>query len=547
VKDKGKLMAVKNRKLSPLWVYTGFGVAFGLLFPLITTLIEILLLRIPVSFSAFLQVQKENPLLWVIDSAPLFLGIVAWFAGTREQKLQAQTNSLEDLVESRSHEVIRQKLFYEALFLNTPIAVVTLDKDHNILSVNPAFQDLFGYRQAEIMGKNLDALVANPAKPEETTEITKEVLSGNGIHVFGSRMQKDGQLVDVEIFGEPIQVNGSLIGALGLYRDITVEKQAKESLAASEERFRRMFIDSPVALRMEDLSKVKTWIDGKSEDVRTNFKEYLNSHPEEVVKLYSLIEIVDFNSAALQLLNAESKEELQGKLYSILSKESRSEAIEVICSLLEGTTSLERELIYTRLDGKKIYTITKLSIMPGFEKTWERILFSNLDISVRKMVEERLSYISLHDIMTAVYNRAFFEEEIARYEKSRVRPISILVMDMDNLKVINDKQGHQVGDMSLQYIANIIQSSFREEDVIARIGGDEFAVLLPGVRPEMAENAKGRILNGIEKFNKANSTSAPLSLSIGCATANQNESLQEAFKFADKAMYDEKKAKKNIK
>jgi diguanylate cyclase (GGDEF)-like protein/PAS domain S-box-containing protein len=540
-------MAFKNRKLSPLWVYTGFGVAFGLLFPLITTLIEILLLRIPVSFSAFLQVQKENPLLWVIDSAPLFLGIVAWFAGTREQKLQAQTNSLEDLVESRSHEVIRQKLFYEALFLNTPIAVVTLDKDHNILSVNPAFQDLFGYRQAEIMGKNLDALVANPAKPEETTEITKEVLSGNGIHVFGSRMQKDGQLVDVEIFGEPIQVNGSLIGALGLYRDITVEKQAKESLAASEERFRRMFIDSPVALRMEDLSKVKTWIDGKSEDVRTNFKEYLNSHPEEVVKLYSLIEIVDFNSAALQLLNAESKEELQGKLYSILSKESRSEAIEVICSLLEGTTSLERELIYTRLDGKKIYTITKLSIMPGFEKTWERILFSNLDISVRKMVEERLSYISLHDIMTAVYNRAFFEEEIARYEKSRVRPISILVMDMDNLKVINDKQGHQVGDMSLQYIANIIQSSFREEDVIARIGGDEFAVLLPGVRPEMAENAKGRILNGIEKFNKANSTSAPLSLSIGCATANQNESLQEAFKFADKAMYDEKKAKKNIK
>jgi diguanylate cyclase (GGDEF)-like protein/PAS domain S-box-containing protein len=547
VKDKEKLMAFKNRKLSPLWFYTGFGVAFGLLFPVISALIEIFLRGIPVSFSAFIQVQKENPLLWVIDSAPLFLGIVAWFAGTREQKLQEQANCLEDLVESRSQEVIRQKLFYEALFLNTPIAVVTLDKDHNILSVNPAFQKLFGYRQAEIMGKNLDALVANPAMPEETTAITKEVLSGKGVHVFGSRKRKDGQLVEVEIFGEPIQVNGSLIGALGLYRDITVEKQAKESLAASEERFRRMFTDSPVALRMEDLSKVKTWVDGKSEDVRVNFREYLNSHPEEVVKLYSLIEIIDFNSAALQLLNAVSKEELQGKLYSILSKESRSEAIEIICSLMEGTTSLERELIYTRLDGKKIYTITKLSVLHGYEKTWERVLFSNVDISVRKMVEERLSYISLHDIMTAVYNRAFFEEEIARYEKSRVRPISILVMDMDNLKVINDKQGHQAGDFALQYIANIIQSSFREEDVTARIGGDEFAVLLPGVGPEMAENAKGRILNGIEKFNKANSASAPLSLSIGCATANQNESLQEAFRLADQAMYLEKKAKKKIK
>ena len=173
----------------------------------------------------------------------------------------------------------------------------------------------------------------------------------------------------------------------------------------------------------------------KTKRIRANFKDYLISHPEDVVKLFSLIEIIEYNTAALQLFNAESKRRITGKnLYSILSKESRSETIDIFCLMLEGKTSLERELVYTRLDGKKIYTLTKISIMPGYEESWGRILFSNMDITDRKMTEERLTYISLHDIMTSLYNRAFFDEELARYEKSRVRPISILVMDMDNFK-----------------------------------------------------------------------------------------------------------------
>lgn len=540
---------INHRKntFSPILIYTISGVLFGFLFPLLSSIIDVNLQGYSLSLSSILRIQKSNPLLWVIDTAPLFLGIFALFAGTRQKKLQDQANQLERLVELRSQEVIRQKLFYESLFQNNPIAVVTLDKNHCILSINPAFQKLFGFRQDEIMGKNLDTLIANPARPEETISITDHVLSGKGIHEFGCRKRKDGQMVDVEIFGEPITVNGSLVGVLGLYRDITLENITKESLAASEERFRRMFTDSPIALRMQDFSRVKTRIDEKGEDIRANFKEYLISYPEEVVKLFSLIEIIEFNTAALQLFSANSKEELQGKIYSILSKESRSEAIEIFCALLEGITSLEHELVYTRLDGKLVYTLTKISVMPGFEDSWGRILFSNLDITDRKLAEERLTYISLHDIMTSLYNRAFFDEELARYEKSRVRPISILVMDMDNFKAINDRLGHQGGDNALQNIANIIQSSFREEDVTARIGGDEFAVLLPTVDAAIAQKAKGRILNGIDKYNKENTDAVPLSLSIGCATANKNESLEEAFKLADEVMYLEKKAKKNNK
>lgn len=320
-------------------------------------------------------VQKTTPLLWIIDSAPFFLGLFSFEIAIRQMKLKQQTSRLEELVEIRSKDVLQRKLFYEALVQNNPIAVVTLDKDHRILSVNPAFQEPFGFHQDEIMGKNLDTLIANPARSDETTLITKQVLSGKGIHEFGSRKRKDSQLVDVEIFGEPIIVNGNLIGVLGLYRDITLEKQAKESLAVSEERFRRMFTDSPTALRMEDFSRVKAWGNEKSDEIRANFKEYLTSQPEEFIKLYSLIEIIDLNDASLQLFNAKSKEELQEKLYSILTKESLKEAIDIICTMLDGKTSLECEMVYKRLDGKKVYTITKLSIMPGYENLGTNSVF----------------------------------------------------------------------------------------------------------------------------------------------------------------------------
>ena len=208
---------------------------------------------------------------------------------------------------------------------------------------------------------------------------------------------------------------------------------------------------------------------------------------------------------------------------------------------------MESELVYTRQDGKKVYTITKLSIMPGYEDSWARILFSNMDITDRKMSEERLTYISLHDIMTAVYNRAFFEEEMARLEKSRLRPISMLVMDMDDLKTINDQHGHPAGDIALQTIADILRLSFRAEDVVARIGGDEFAVLLPGCNSELAQKAKERVFKKIYEHNAANGNEIPLSLSIGCATADKNESLEQTFKLADEAMYQEKQSRKNSK
>jgi len=539
----GFIKMSSRNKFNLIIKYTIFGCAFGLLFPFAATCCQLVILKLPVNAQSILEIHL-NPLLWIIDTAPVFLGLFAYSAGVRQQQLVDQADKLEDLVSQRSTEIIRQKLFYEALVDNSPIAIVTLDQDQKIISINPAFQELFGYHQDEVMGKELDTLIANPNSPHEAFLISQKVWEGEAVHEFGKRKHKDGHMVDVEIFGEQIRINGKRVGIVGLYRDITVERRAQEALSASEERFRRMFSDSPVALRMEDYSPLRKWLDENYRDQSISLKAMGEKDALLFQRLAALPQVIDLNEATLWLFGVKDKDEMQKNLHNILSQECRNEALDILDCMLAGETSLERELIYNRMDGKKIYTITKLSVIPGHEKTWGRVLFSNLDITERKLAEERLTYISLHDIMTGIYNRAFFEEEVSRLSKSRSFPISILVMDMDNLKTINDQYGHQAGDLALQSIANIVKNCFRSDDVIARIGGDEIAVLLTGVDAEGAENAKARINHAVQNHNQTRGTDIPLSVSIGCATAHAGDNLSEKFQKADTLMYEEKKTKK---
>ena len=534
----------KNNTKYLVFKFTLFGILFGFMFPLIALGNEIVNHSLGFSWQT-IQALHKNHLIWIIDTAPFFLGLFAYGIGIRQKRLLQQNARLEQMVEKRSKDIIRQKLFYEALVDNNPIATVTLDQEQKIISVNPAFQTLFEYHQDEVMGAYLDDLIANPERPHEAANITRKVWEDGAVHEFGKRRRKDGKLVDVEIFGEQIRINGNRIGVLGLYRDITAEKEAQEALSASEERFRIMFDDSPVALRMEDYSAMKKWLDENYQHNDLSLCDYIEEHPDLFTYLAQLPRIIDLNDATLWMFGANDRQEMQNFLHDILSPESRHEAAAIIDAMRSGKTSFEVELIYNRLDGQKIYTITKLSVIPGHEKDWGRILFSNMDITERKLAEERLTYISLHDIMTGIYNRAFFEEEMSRLSGSRYFPISILVIDMDNLKKINDQYGHQAGDLALQNVAQLIKDCFRNEDVIARIGGDEMAVLLQGLDADGALNARERILNAIQAHNQKNPNNIQLSISIGCGTALMGESLVNTFNLADERMYKEKERKKN--
>ena len=161
------------------------------------------------------------------------------------------------------------------------------------------------------------------------------------------------------------------------------------------------------------------------------------------------------------------------------------------------------------------------------------------DVSERKQAEERLAYISTHDVLTGVYNRAWFEEELERLQHSRRFPISVVVADVDNLKGINDQFGHAKGDELLQGAASVLVNSFRAEDMVARIGGDEFAVLLPGTDAMAVRDAVARIQENVRAYRMA-SGGPSLGLSIGEATGQRGSVLTDVFRDADGRMYKEK-------
>lgn len=164
--------------------------------------------------------------------------------------------------------------------------------------------------------------------------------------------------------------------------------------------------------------------------------------------------------------------------------------------------------------------------------------FNSLMLKLKNK-EERLYYISTHDTLTGLYNRAFLEAEVDRLSKSRDFPVSIVAADLDGLKKVNDTLGHSAGDDMIRTAAEALSEAFRAEDIIARVGGDEFIVLLPNTDAAAAEAALQRI-KGVEIQKRESIRSYCFSMSVGVATAETNEGFLPAMRMADIKMYKEK-------
>lgn len=156
--------------------------------------------------------------------------------------------------------------------------------------------------------------------------------------------------------------------------------------------------------------------------------------------------------------------------------------------------------------------------------------------------EEKIKYMNFHDNLTGLYDRGYFDKEIGRLDKQKKFPLSILIGDLNGLKLINDIFGHKAGDELLKKTANLINNSVRDKDIVARWGGDEFGIILPQTTEKDARRVLKRIKNNCEESDYR---PIPPNIALGVATKTEiNKTLKELFAEAENRMYANKKKNK---
>ena len=210
--------------------------------------------------------------------------------------------------------------------------------------------------------------------------------------------------------------------------------------------------------------------------------------------------------------------------------------------------SYELEVRHLQSDGSYNHTIIKAKAIREGRKMI-RLLGSILDITKQKLAEQRIQYLATHDSLTDLANRVFLDSFFtkARYLADRnQQQLAILFMDLDNFKPVNDKLGHHCGDEILKTVANRIESCLRKSDVVARIGGDEFAVVLMDTNVAGASQVSSKIINKVRQPIVINEVSCYLGVSIGiCFYPQDGNTLDELMSKADLAMYQVKAQGKN--
>jgi len=195
------------------------------------------------------------------------------------------------------------------------------------------------------------------------------------------------------------------------------------------------------------------------------------------------------------------------------------------------------EVPFINADGERMWvrTVGKPVIENG---EVVKVIGNLIDISEQKKREQKLKYISYHDNLTGLYNRQYLEEEIKRKDTERQLPISIIMADINGLKMINDSYGHESGDRLLKKATNILQSSVRQEDLVVRWAGDEFIIFLT----QTDEDEACKIYNRIKSnCNESADDKIPVSLGIGMAVKRDpGQDIYDVLNKADERMYKNK-------
>lgn len=314
-------------------------------------------------------------------------------------------------------------------------------------------------------------------------------------------LMKDGRIKWVnEICRTDFDARGQAVRSYGIVQDISDRKAVSEALRAELDKYQAI-----LATTMDGF-----WI----LDLKSRFLEANEAYCDMIG--YSRKELLSMSVTDIEVIEK--------------PEDTHKHAAKVARDGFDRFESKHR-----RKDGR----IIDVEISVSYLKSGDGLLIAFLrDITGRKIAQEQLHFMSLHDNLTGVYNRNFLNQEMIRLDTERQLPISIIMADLNGLKLVNDTYGHQFGDKILSSASQVITGSCRHEDIVSRWGGDEFVILLPQTSIEKAQNLSKRIITRCQNVSVEN---VPVSMALGVATkTDPQQNLADTLKEAEDSMYKQK-------
>jgi diguanylate cyclase (GGDEF)-like protein len=312
-------------------------------------------------------------------------------------------------------------------------------------------------------------------------------------------------------------------------------------VTAAEQYVRGLFEYSPVSLWVEDFSAVKHLLDDARAAGITDFRTFTDVHPEFVERCMAEIHVLDVNQHTLEMFAAPDKKTLLGRLPEVFRDDMRPHFREQLIDLWDGKLFQQREVLNYSLEANEVHVHLQFSVLPGHERTWDLVLVALTDITARKKAEAYLEFLGKHDVLTKLRNRSFYVDELNRLERKGPFPVTVIMADLNGLKRVNDQLGHAAGDALLRRAGEVLAKAMETPFNAARIGGDEFAILLPGTD----ERGGAMMIETIRQLVDLNNQfypGSPITFSMGMATVQRGERIEAGVQRADLLMYEEKRA-----
>ncbi|KYG58796.1 diguanylate cyclase domain-containing protein [Planococcus maritimus] len=420
---------------------------------------------------------------------------------------------------SEQKKIEEDYLFYQSLVQNSVDPMLMISADFTIIDMNPAYEKTFGVERYEWIGQKYDDIPQNKQKFFETGKLLLENSrsSHKSSSIFLSRIKSDGREAKFSASYSLIKENGIVRAFHVVFRELTNELLLKHELKRTE----NLLESYKDALNYAAL--VLIWDDsGRIEFANDNFKK-----------------LTGFDGSELTGVNIQ----LIGQ--AVLT---RQQLTQLQAALNEGEI-WRSEVRSLKKNGQAFWvdaTIIPLFDVEGRIYQTLSILF---DITDRKEMEEQLHHMAYHDPLTNLPNRRMMARHFHDMESKSSRTgdlVAVLYIDGDKFKEINDLHGHEVGDEFIHQFARALERSIRQRDVAARIGGDEFLILLPGISSfdsrKQIESIISRIQETLREGWLIDGKRFSPTCSIGSALYPEDgNEFDELIQKADKALYEAKK------